>query len=98
MDKIQLRAAARAFMRASPQSSFVPLDQELPRKSRERAPLDQERRRTSRERPLLEQEPPRISHERRPPPLDKARARQACAPMGALHSRVVTVNPRHAPR
>lgn len=27
-----------------------------------------------------------------PPPLDKARARQACAPMGALHSIVVTVD------
>ena len=27
-----------------------------------------------------------------PPPLDKARARQACAPMGTLHSIVVTVN------
>ena len=29
---------------------------------------------------------------RTPPPLDKARARQACAPMGTLHSIVVTVN------
>lgn len=27
-----------------------------------------------------------------PPPLDKARARQACAPMGALHSIVVTID------
>lgn len=27
-----------------------------------------------------------------PPPLDKARARQACAPMGSLHSIVVTVD------
>jgi hypothetical protein len=34
----------------------------------------------------------RTSRERRPPPLDKARARQACAPMGTLHSIVVTVN------
>jgi hypothetical protein len=29
---------------------------------------------------------------RAPPPLDKARARQACAPMGALHSIVVTID------
>jgi hypothetical protein len=29
---------------------------------------------------------------RLPPPLDKARARQACAPMGALHSIVVTID------
>lgn len=65
MDKIQLRAAARAFMR-SPQGAFPPPDHELPRTSRERTP----------------------------PPLDKARARQACAPMGTLHSIVVTVNPR----
>jgi hypothetical protein len=36
---------------------------------------------------------PRTSRERLPPPLDKARARQACAPMGTLHSIVVTVNP-----
>ena len=36
---------------------------------------------------------PRTSRERVPPPLDKARARQACAPMGTLHSIVVTVNP-----
>jgi hypothetical protein len=27
-----------------------------------------------------------------PPPLDKARARQACAPMGVLHSIVVTID------
>lgn len=27
-----------------------------------------------------------------PPPLDKARARQACAPMGALHSIVMTID------
>ena len=36
---------------------------------------------------------PRMSRERVPPPLDTARARQACAPMGTLHSIVVTVNP-----
>ena len=63
MDKIQMRAAARAFMRSS-QANFAPLDQGLPRTSRERTA----------------------------PPLDKARARQACAPMGTLHSIVVTVN------
>ena len=40
----------------------------------------------------LEQHVPRTSRERVPPPLDKARARQACAPMGTLHSIVVTVN------
>lgn len=65
MDKIQLRAAARAFMRSS-QASFSAADQAIPRTSRERIP----------------------------PPLDKARARQACAPMGTLHSIVVTVNAR----
>lgn len=40
----------------------------------------------------LDQHFPRTSRERTPPPLDKARARQACAPMGTLHSIVVTVN------
>lgn len=40
----------------------------------------------------LDQHVPRTSRERVPPPLDKARARQACAPMGTLHSIVVTVN------
>ena len=40
----------------------------------------------------LDQHLPRTSRERTPPPLDKARARQACAPMGVLHSIVVTVN------
>jgi hypothetical protein len=40
----------------------------------------------------LDQLLPRTSRERIPPPLDKARARQACAPMGTLHSIVVTVN------
>jgi len=33
----------------------------------------------------------RSSH-RVPPPLDKERARQACAPMGALHSIVMTID------
>lgn len=65
MDKIQLRAAARAFMRAS-QLEYQSPDEALPRTSRERIV----------------------------PPLDKARARQACAPMGTLHSIVVTVNAR----
>jgi hypothetical protein len=63
MDKIQSRATARAFMRAT-QAAFPSPDHHLPRTSRERTP----------------------------PPLDKARARQACAPMGTLHSIVVTVN------
>ena len=40
----------------------------------------------------LDQHVPRTSRERVPPPLDKARARRACAPMGTLHSIVVTVN------
>src|SRR4029078_11801251 len=40
----------------------------------------------------LDRHAPRRSRERVPPPLDKARARQACAPMGTLHSIVVTVN------
>ena len=66
MDKVQLRAAARAFMRASQAAFASPADEELHRTSRER----------------------------KPPPLDKARARQAVAPMGTLHSIVVTVNPR----
>jgi hypothetical protein len=65
MDKVQIRAAARAFMRAS-QASFETPDETLPRTSRGRTP----------------------------PPLDKARARQACAPMGTLHSIVVTVDAR----
>ncbi len=65
MDKIQIRAAARAFMRSS-QPAFPPPGQELPL--------------------------PRTSRERTPPPLDKARARDACAPMGTLQSIVVTVD------
>ena len=65
MDKMQFRAAARAFMRASQMELATPSGDALPRTSRERVP----------------------------PPLDKARARQACAPMGTLHSIVVTVNP-----
>jgi len=63
MDKIQLRAAARAFMRSA---SYEAPNDTLPRTSRGRVP----------------------------PPLDKARARQACAPMGTLHSIVVTVDAR----
>jgi hypothetical protein len=42
----------------------------------------------------LDQTLPRTTRESGPPPIDKARARQACAPMGTLHSIVVTVNPR----
>src|SRR6476620_4325752 len=41
---------------------------------------------------------PRTSRERVPPPLDKARPRQACAPMGSLHSLAVTVNARQPRR
>jgi len=63
MDKLEQRAAARAFVRAS-QSLFPPSTDAPPAKGRHRVP----------------------------PPLDKARARQACAPMGTLHSIVVTVD------
>jgi len=41
---------------------------------------------------------PRTTRESAPPPLDKARARQACAPMGALHSILVTVDTRRRRR
>ena len=64
MDKIELRAAARAVMRSAP-PDILPPDRRLPRTTRESAP-----------------------------PLDKARARQACAPMGTLSSIVVTVDVR----
>lgn len=62
MDKLEERAAARAFVRAS--QSLFPASTDAPPKGRQRVP----------------------------PPLDKARARQACAPMGSLHSIVVTVD------
>ena len=79
MDKVQLRAAARASLRAS--KSVLPLDRPGARTSRERA------------KPVGDDEfAPRGV--RMPPPLDKARARQACAPMGALHSIVVAVDTR----
>jgi len=81
MDKIQLRAAARAFMRSS-QHALPPLDQALPRTTRERSPG-----------PADEIEP-NVMHGRHLPPLDKARARQVCKPMGRLHSIVVTVDVR----
>jgi hypothetical protein len=62
MDKPEMRAAARAFVRAS--QGLFPASSE-----------------------------PEVAGRRRsPPPLDKARARQACAPMGTLHSIVVTVD------
>ena len=64
MDKMQLRAAARASMR-SPQVHFPTFESDIPRTSRERKST---------------------------PPVDKARARQACAPMGTLLSVVVTTN------
>ncbi|MDQ2915941.1 MAG: hypothetical protein M3R40_02065 [Pseudomonadota bacterium] len=77
MDKIELPAAARAFMR-TPQPALPPLDQTLPRTTRERT------------------EPP--IEDAAPPPLDKTRARQACLPMGKLHSIVVTVDVRQRRR
>jgi hypothetical protein len=79
MDKMQLRAAAKAFMRAS--QVLAPLDQQLPRTTRERSQSG------------IDDTPPR-TRGRTPPPLDKARARQACLPMGTLHSIVVTVDVR----
>jgi hypothetical protein len=80
MNKIQMRAAARAFIRAS--QPVVP-------------PLDEVRARTTREQGRVRiDETPLTRRRRTPPPLDKARARQACAPMGALHSIVVTVDRR----
>ncbi|HVO89771.1 MAG TPA: hypothetical protein VMV45_14610 [Casimicrobiaceae bacterium] len=65
MDKLELRAQARAFVRAS-RALFPPAFEANGRGTRARVP----------------------------PPLDKARARQACAPMGALVSVVVTVDAR----
>jgi hypothetical protein len=62
MDKLEQRAAARAFVRAS--QSLFPASTDSPAKGRQRVP----------------------------PPLDKARARQACSPMGSLHSIVVTLD------
>lgn len=79
MDKVQLRAAARASLRAA-KSLPPPLDETPPRTSRERAKA-------------FDDDPAEFGG-RTPPPLDKARARQACAPMGALHSIVVTVDAR----
>ncbi|HET9748964.1 MAG TPA: hypothetical protein VFS06_06640 [Casimicrobiaceae bacterium] len=79
MDKVQLRAAARASLRAS--KSMPPLDRPLARTSRERAKS-------------IVDDDVVPGAGRTPPPLDKARARQACAPMGALHSIVVTVDTR----
>jgi hypothetical protein len=81
MDKMQLRAAARAYLRSG---------QPMP------SP-DESRARASRERTVRQRDdelPARTPRVRVPPPLDKARARQACAPMGTLHSIVVTVDAR----
>jgi hypothetical protein len=80
MDKIQMRAAARAFIRAA-QGTVPPLDEPPPRTTREQAKVRID-------------ETPITRRRRTPPPLDKARARQACAPMGALHSIVITVDRR----
>ena len=87
MDKVELRAAARAVMRASPLVVTSP-DQRLPRTTREQ---DHRPARASREQASAESVL-RRGRGRVVPPLDKARARQACAPMGTLHSIVVTVN------
>ena len=58
-------------------------------------PLDRPLARTSRERAKTIVDDDVVPGAgRTPPPLDKARARQACAPMGALHSIVVTVDTR----
>ena len=81
MDKIQMRAAARAFIRAA-QPLAASLDEPVARTSREQA------------KSRVADAPMRRRRGRTPPPLDKARARQACAPMGALHSIVVTVDVR----
>jgi hypothetical protein len=82
MDKIQLRAVARAELRSS-QGSFPPLDATLPRTTSEEGPVPGAAR---------------IGGTHEPPPLDKARARQACAPMGALHTIVVTIDARRRRR
>jgi hypothetical protein len=79
MDKIQLRAAARSFIRAA---QMPGIDEPPPRTTREQAKAN-----------IIDDTPPR-TRGRTPPPLDKARARQACAPMGTLHSIVVTVDVR----
>jgi len=63
MDKFELRAATRQFVRAS-QAMFPGASADHAQGRRERVP----------------------------PPLDKSRARKACAPMGTLHSIVVTVD------
>jgi hypothetical protein len=79
MYNVQWRAAARASLRAS-RGLVPPLDHPLPR--------------TSRERQAEPDDDVAALRGRLPPPLDKARARQACAPMGTLHSIVVTVDAR----
>ena len=79
MDKMQLRAAARAFIRAA---QMPGIDAPPARTTREQAGA------------IIDDDTPPRTRGRTPPPLDKARARQACAPMGALHSIVVTVDVR----
>lgn len=78
-----MRAAARAFMRSS-QAAVPSLDEPPARTTREQAQMREQAKRLQ---DLL-----LPTRGRMPPPLDKARARQACAPMGALHSIVVTVD------
>ena len=76
-----MRATARASLRASKSVPPPPPDESIPRTSRERAKT------------IVDDDIAPVRG-RRPPPLDKARARQACAPMGSLHSIVVTVDAR----
>jgi len=83
MDKIELRAAARAVIRSSQPPAAQSLRGTIPRTTREQAKA----------KPTID-DTLLATRGRRPPPLDKARARQACAPMGALHSIVVTVDVR----
>lgn len=85
MDKIQQRAAARAFLRASAHA-MPQMDQVLSRTTREHSS------------PRLDDVISRGSRGRTPPPLDKARAREACLPMGTLHSIVVTLDVRQRRR
>jgi hypothetical protein len=82
MDKMELRAAARAYLRSG--QVMPPPEESPPRTSRERSRRQRED----------EPSPARAPRMRVPPPLDKARARQACAPMGTLHSIVVTLDVR----
>jgi hypothetical protein len=80
MDKMQMRAAARAFIRAS-QGAVSSLDERPARTSRE-------------QQARMRLDDAHVARARTPPPLDKARARQACLPMGTLLSIAITVDAR----